>query len=427
MKYSAMQRVFAFLAAAGFAGCTAPAKAPATHPAADGRNLTMLVFGDTGYHYDYLSKKDYRKVVTEKEFLAKEREDWIDDKRPIEELDYPPMYHLPGNGSVVAASGQAPVAAAMNRYCNEHGCDFASLLGDNIYPDGATAGADGVDDAKRFRDLFTVPYGPLGEGRPDFRIYTVLGNHDWHTSREGAMAQVRFMEQTPPFYMKGLFYRVVPPGMAGEVEIFAIDTEVMLAGTTVYESALNDDASEAPSDELEQLEPWAVPANDAERNMAGWLENALAASNARWKIVIGHHPLWSSSGSKFEQAKALRRMILPALCRHADMYLAGHEHTLELHTDDCSTATPGTNGAPLVQVVSGSAAKMRPLNSAFMRHQAKANPQLHTFFARGLAWGFSHLTFTPDEVTVRMIQTPDDGSGVPQVAYTHTFARRSVD
>jgi hypothetical protein len=47
-------------------------------------------------------------------------------------------------------------------------------------------------DAIRFRDLLTIPYGPLADGLKDFRIYTVLGNHDWHTSREGAMAQVRF-------------------------------------------------------------------------------------------------------------------------------------------------------------------------------------------------------------------------------------------
>jgi hypothetical protein len=80
----------------------------------------------------------------------------------------------------------------MRSYCAKQGCDFATLLGDNIYPDGATAGADGIDDALRFRDLLMIPYGPLGDGLKDFRIYTVLGNHDWHTSREGAMAQVRF-------------------------------------------------------------------------------------------------------------------------------------------------------------------------------------------------------------------------------------------
>jgi hypothetical protein len=333
------------------------------------------------------------------------------------------MYRLPVNGSIIAASGQAPVADAMRDFCNTRGCDFGAMLGDNIYPDGATAGADGIDDARRFHDLFTVPYGRLGEGRPDFRIFSVLGNHDWHTSREGAMSQVRFLERSRPFYMDGLFYRVVPAGAQGEVEIFAIDTEVLLAGTTVYKAALTDDAREAPPTKLEKLEPWAAPQTDAERNMVEWLEAALASSKARWKIVIGHHPLWSTAGSKFEQAKVLRRLILPTLCRHADLYLAGHEHTLEVHTDDCSTVT-GEKRPPLPQVVSGSAAKMRPTNTAFQRHQLEGNPQLHTLFARGLAWGFAHLTFEAERVSVRMVQVPHDGSAA-NVAYEQSFARRT--
>ena len=158
--------------------------------------------------------------------------------------------------------------------------------------------------------------------------------------------------------------------------------------------------------------------------MVGWLEAALASSTARWKIVIGHHPLWSTAGSKFEQAKALRRLILPTLCRYADLYLAGHEHTLEVHTDDCSAALPEPS-APLPQVVSGSAAKMRPTNSAFIRHQLEANPQLHTLWARGLTWGFAHLTFEGDTRDRRMVETPRDGSGTTQVTYEHSFARRS--
>jgi tartrate-resistant acid phosphatase type 5 len=388
-----------------------------------GRRVTLLAFGDTGYHYDYLDKKVYEKVVTEEQFLAKERRDWVEERRPIEEFAHPPMYKLPSNGSMIPASGQAPVAIGMKRFCAQHGCDFATMLGDNIYPDGAMADAD---DARRFRELFTVPYGSLVEGRDDFRIYAVLGNHDWHTSRAGALAQVRFMESSPPFFMNGFFYRIVPAAAHGQVEIFAIDTEILLAGTTVHEAVLADDASEVATTEVEKLEPWAAPQSDAERNMADWLEAALASSDARWKIVIGHHPLWSTAGSKFQQAKALRRLILPALCRHADLYLAGHEHTLEVHSDDCSTAVSGTKLAPLPQIVSGSAAKMRPSNSAFIRQQLKAYPQLTTHWARGLTWGFSHLTFEGDRVTVKMIKTAQDGSGTTQVTYEHAFTRRSA-
>jgi 3',5'-cyclic AMP phosphodiesterase CpdA len=385
--------------------------------------VSILAFGDTGYHYDYLEAEDYDMVVTELQFKEKERRDWIEDKRPIEEFAYPPTYRLPSNGSVIAASGLGPVASAMQSFCaGAADCDFAVMLGDNIYPDGATADADGRDP-QRFRDLFITPFAGLGRGHDDFRIYAVLGNHDWRTSREGAMAQIRFLEQTAPFHMNGMFYRVQPPAGRGEVEVFAIDTEVLLASTTVYKASLADDASEVRSQRREKPLKWAVPQSDAERSMVKWLEDALRGSKARWKIVIGHHPLWSTAGSKFEQAHALRRLILPTLCRHADLYLAGHEHTLEVHTDDCSQTDAG-GGDPLPQVVSGSAAKMRPTNSAFIRNQLATYPQLRTLYAKGLTWGFAHLSIEGDTVTIRMIEVPTDGSGRSRVTFEQSFARR---
>ena len=280
-------RALPLLLAVSLVSCASPK--PRETNAAAPATVTLLAFGDSGYHYDHLEAGDYEKVVTKAQFIAAEREEWVEDKRPIEELAYPPTHTLPRNGSTIAASGLAPVATAMKSYCREHGCDFAAMLGDNIYPDGATA--DVERDAQRFRDVFTIPFSPLALGNGAFRIYTVLGNHDWHTSREGAMAQVRFLETSPPLYMQGLFYRVVPPAARGEVEIFAIDTEVLLAGTTVQEAALADDGSELPTNKIEAPEPWAVPQSEAERNMVAWLDTALASSTARWKIVIGHHPL----------------------------------------------------------------------------------------------------------------------------------------
>ena len=237
-----------------------------------------------------------------------------------------------------------PTVTAMKSYCAQHSCDFGVMLGDNIYPDGAMADADDARAlSRRVHDALRL----AGRGATDFRIYGVLGNHDWHTSRDGALAQVRFLETTPPFFMNGLFYRVVPAAAHGEVEIFALDTQVLLAATKTPEAVLAEDASEVQTDDLEYFEPWAAPQTEAERNMVQWLEASLASSKARWKIVIGHHPLWSTAGSKFQQAKSLRRLILPALCRYADLYLAGHEHTLEVHTDGCTEALPGSDVTPL--------------------------------------------------------------------------------
>jgi len=418
---------FAF-AAAILSGCvSAPPVTNKTDAAAspEGPLVSLLVFGDHGYDLDYLEKKDREPSRTLEQAIELEREEWLEDKRPPEEFAPSSLVQLPATGGYVAASGLMLVADAMRTHCRSVRCDAAVMLGDNVYPNGPTLGADGVDDAKRFDEILLTPFRDFGTLAPDFRIYATLGNHDWRTSRKAALGEVRYLETTRPFYMDGIRYRVTPPASGGEVEIFALDTEVLLAGTTVYEDALADDGSELPPKEIEVPEPWTKPANRDERRMVEWLERSLRESKARWKIVIGHHPLWSSAGSKFEQAKAMRRLLLPTLCRYADMYLAGHEHTLEVHTDTCATAVPGTNLPPLLQLVSGAAAKHRPLNSWFMAHQSRKSPELTTYYAKGIVWGFLHLTLQHDQATVTVITTPNDGSGTTAVEYTRTFPHRT--
>jgi len=390
------------------------------------RTIRFLAFGDSGYHYEYLDPDDAPGFATHEAFVEEERRDWLDDKRPPAEFRPAPAFQLSRTGTWIEASGQTAVARAMRDDCaNGPGCDFAVMLGDNIYPSGATAGADGRDDAERFRKIFQKPYAPLAALSSGFRIYVALGNHDWKTSREGAMAQVRFHETTRPFYMDGIRYKVAPTGDPRELEVFVIDTHVMLSAMNILDDELADDGSEVDSNRIDGADAWSVPRTQDEIRMAKWLETNLAESKARWKIVIGHHPLWSSAGSKFQQARMLRQLILPALCRYADFYLAGHEHTLEVHTDGCKDVPEARGRPPLPQVVSGAAAKQRPLNSAFARHQLAANPELESLWAEGLVWGFAHVTLTADRATIRMVTTPDDSSGIAETAFAHAFKRRS--
>ncbi len=156
-----------------------------------------------------------------------------------------------------------------------------------------------------------------------------------------------------------------------------------------------------------------------------WLDDALRKSTAKWKFVIGHHPIWSSSGSKFEQARALRKLILPSMCRYADAYFVGHEHTLELHTDNCEAALGSAVSRPLVQVLSGAAAKQRPTNSAFSAHQQRKYSELSTKWALGLVWGFAHMRIQGDIATVTFLSVPDDGGSETSVEFEYQFERRS--
>ena len=420
--------LFVGLAFAALGGCTvAPPPAVPVAPLSPETTpppTSLIVFGDHGYDLGYILRKDKYPPLTLEQAIAAEREEWIEDRRPPNEFEPSPLVKLPETGGYVPATGMMAVAQAMKSYCATNRCDAGVMLGDNIYPDGPTGGTDGVPDAKRFADILDRPYGDFGSLAPGFRIYAALGNHDYRTSREAAMGEVAYMERTPPFYMDTNVYRVKPAGHP-DVELFVLDTEVMLAAETVYDDELAADGSEMPGREIDVSEPWTKPQTQREKAMVAWLERSLRDSDARWKIVMGHHPLWSSAGSKFNEARVLRRLILPTLCKYADMYLAGHEHTLELHSDSCAKALPGQAVPPLPQIVSGAASKQRPLNHWFMAHQARENPELTTFFTKGMTWGWVHLTLDGDRAVAQVFSTPDDGSPTNVLETTQTFRRRT--
>ena len=233
------------------------------------------------------------------------------------------------------------------------------------------------------------------------------------------------MEKTEGFYMDGPYYTIKPAAGEGQIELFVVDTSMILDSVPVLADSLNDDGSEASTGELEEADYNTSPLTEAEKLMPEWLERSLRESTARWKIVVAHHPIWSSSGSKFEQARALRRVILPAMCRYADAYFVGHEHTLEVHTDNCAVALGEPTEKPLVQIVSGAASKQRPLNTNFMHHQNLKYPEHQMIWAEGLVWGFAHMQIEGDTASVTLLSVPDDGSSEHSVEFEYRFERRS--
>ncbi|NOX95437.1 MAG: hypothetical protein GXP04_10210 [Alphaproteobacteria bacterium] len=303
-------------------------------------------------------------------------------------------------------SGLTRVATAMKQYCRAQLCNFGVMAGDNIYPDGADGDPESSADAERFQSVFVDPFEGLGAGDGQFRLYVALGNHDWRTSRAGAFAQVAFHEKTPPFFMDGPFYSIRPPSGGSEVEIFVIDTEMLLSSVSLADVAIAEQGSVSLTGKrFIGGSANAIPQYEQEKNQLVWLEDALRRSQAKWKLVVAHHPLWESKGSKYEQSVALRGILLPMLCRYADAYIAGHQHTLELHEDNCKTVFPERDVKPLLHMVTGATAKVRSIEPPFMRWQADRYPQLKTLWAQGSVWGFAHLEIENDEMKIRFFSS----------------------
>ncbi len=411
MSFPLRSTLLGSLCCAALLGCShQPAsEAVTTSPSA----VHFILFGDSGYHYDYLKDTIRNNPQDMAAYLADEQHSWLKKGLPAADFTPPPAHQL-NEQQVIEASGLYPVAAAMTSHCRQQGCDLALMMGDNIYP----AGADGsAADARRFEAILDQPFRPLLASDDDFRIYAMLGNHDWQTSRAGRDAQVQWFNAADNPQM------VLPePGFysftRGDAEFFILDTNLLLAATDVLDDRLNPDGSEMQHEQREQADPWLLP-QGREHEQLSWFKQAIRESPARWKIVAGHHPLWTSGGTKFEQARALRHLLLPTLCDYADMYLAGHEHDLEIHTDAC-----GENQLPLPVIVSGAASKQRPVHTPFQQYQRRHYPQYREIWLRGMSWGFTRIELNGEQADVTMITTPDDGSGAAQPAFQVSFPRR---
>jgi len=171
-------------------------------------------------------------------------------------------------------SNQFSLAAAMVAYHDKHPFDTALMLGDNIYPDGNPA---------LFKEKFERPYADLL--KLGVRFYAVLGNHDIRRGREAEM-------NYPNFNMNGKAYYSLVKG-DGLIEFFALDSNSMSAA---------------------QL---------------SWLEGALKASKALWKVAFFHHPIYSSGITHGSDTK-LRALLEPLFVKYGVVaVLSGHDHTYE--------------------------------------------------------------------------------------------------
>lgn len=190
------------------------------------------------------------------------------------------------------AGEQRQLARAMSAYHADHAFDFGLTLGDNFYPEGLASADD-----PRWESQWERLYSPLG-----VRFYAILGNHD-HRAAGSPEAEQKRSGKSATWCLPRPWYTYT----AGPVQLFAIET-------TVYD------------------EPAVVEGIDGAAQL-DWLDKALAASNARWKIVYGHHPIYSNGEHGKEGNGALPRIkgpLLPLLRKHkVDVYLAGHDHDLQ--------------------------------------------------------------------------------------------------
>ena len=253
---------------------------------------------------------------------------------------------------------QVQVAAQMASAAKENEAQFVISVGDNFYERGV---ASTKDDHWRqsFEEVYSAP--PL-----QVPWDVILGNHDYYGNCD---AQIEYSKTSPRWRMPARYYvRNLRLGKGVSAGLFYLDTTPMVK---IYreQTAENMRANVLAQD---------VPAQLA------WLKSALAASKAQWKIVIGHHPIYS--GNAHRGTPELVELILPVLREHGvQVYFNGHDHDLQhLVTGKLNLFCSGAGS-----IVSGVPAETE-----------------YTHFARNCP-GFITASLKPDELRVRMI----DGHG----------------
>jgi len=238
--------------------------------------------------------------------------------RPTPPFSIPPVvagkryaYFIAMGDWGTGSPAQRHVAGLMDAKAGRDSLHFVLLLGDNFYSNGVTS----VDDPQ-WQSKFETVYNSPALNVP---FFASLGNHDYKKNANPD-AQVNYSKRhNTKWKMPARNYTFIRALDGGAtIQLFALDTK-----------ALN---------KIDIL-------GNAQ---AEWLNAELAKSTATWKVVFGHHPVFSNG--EHGDTPAMQKFIRPLLEKYrVDFYLAGHDHDRQL-----LQPVAGVN-----YIVSGTAAKSR--------------------------------------------------------------------
>lgn len=256
-----------------------------------------------------------------------------------------------GNGG----SRQQRVAHLMNEKARADSLDFVITLGDNFYDRGVTSTSDN-QWLEKFEHVYDLPHLQVP-------FYASLGNHDHRGGN--ARYQIEYGKLDTRWKMPNYYYTFSRElDDHATIQFFALDTQVIM---------------ERGENEVVQLE---------------WLVRELENSQATWKIVYGHHPVFSYG--KHGNQEQMIGEVRPFLESYdVDLYISGHDHDRQLL---------GPVGG-VYYVVSGTGAKSRDTRYGDLTIYAETN--------LGFAWFRASST----ELHMQFIDEAGD------IEYAHTWTK----
>ncbi|GAB3647020.1 metallophosphoesterase [Echinicola sediminis] len=203
---------------------------------------------------------------------------------------------------------QKEVSAQMAKTAKANHVEFFIVTGDNFYPKGVAS----IHDPHwkySLEEIYT-----------DFALqrewYVVLGNHDYMGDPE---AQIAYSDISRRWTMPSRYYAKdirLRDGSGKKIKFAMIDTNPLIP-----EFYANSEYG--PN----------VSGQDTTAQKA-WLARELSdnTDQVHWKIVVGHHPMYTGSDKRSEgyDTRRIRHTLDTVLEENGvDVYLAGHDHSLQ--------------------------------------------------------------------------------------------------
>lgn len=196
---------------------------------------------------------------------------------------------------------QKPIARLMGNMAKLTGLKFVAALGDIHHFEGVAS----VDDP-----LWMTNYELL-YGHPELMLpwYPILGNHEY---RGNTQAVLDYAKKSRRWEMPARYYsKTVKIGKEKALLLF-IDTSPLL-------DKYRENASTYP-DACKQ---------DREAELA-WIDKELKNSDAKWKIVMGHHPVFADTDKSIAERQDMQKYLKPLLDKYkVDIYICGHIHNFQ--------------------------------------------------------------------------------------------------
>jgi tartrate-resistant acid phosphatase type 5 len=213
---------------------------------------------------------------------------------------------------------QKEVAASMGKAGHDLGVEFIIATGDNFYPRGVMSTRD-YHWISSFESIYTAHSLYV-------RWHPVLGNHDYGANPD---AQVEYSNLSSRWDMPARYY----------TKTYRVDTSSALfvfIDTDPLEKLLRGDIPDKSKYDSSYLTKELT-----------WIDSVLASSKARWKIVVGHHPLYTGGWRKdTKETERLRKTLEPIFSKNkVDVYFCGHEHHQEIIVPPNSKTTYYISGA----------------------------------------------------------------------------------